>query len=169
MDQNYDLIPLLKVNFIHPYKIELVVCCKIILKSTLNCLYASVKPLKWVPTHEHHCVEQNIANLEPILAETLLFIHHIILQWITLSKYVLNSLFAWTCTDASFICCISDQLNQNDCNSGTTGGATTSTCDLIQTLLAGAHPIKALMQFLNTMQSPEYELNYISNKCSQTI
>ena len=50
-----------------------------------------------------------------------------------------------------------DQLNQNYCNSGTMGGATTSTCDLIQTLLAGAHPIKALMQFLNTMQSPEYD------------
>ena len=57
------------------FKVSLQDCT--ILKSTLNCLYASVKPPKWVPTHERHCVELNIANLEPILANTpsSLFLH----------------------------------------------------------------------------------------------
>ena len=40
------------------------------LKSTLNCLYASVKRPKWVSTHEDHCAELNIANSNPISENT---------------------------------------------------------------------------------------------------
>ena len=50
------------------------------LKSTLNCLYASVKRPKWVSTHEDHCAELNIANSNPISENTL--------PLISLSQYI---------------------------------------------------------------------------------